>query len=250
MMEVKEKRERYRFLDEIRGFLLLNIIGYHMIWDFNYILGFEWEWYRGTPGAIWQFLSCCGFILLSGYCWQMGKHQLRRGIEVFGAGLVITIVTIMVMPDCKVIFGVLTFLGSAMMLLIPLSKILNKIPPVLGAMVSLFLFAVFYPVNIGYLGFGTCILWELPQNWYANIFTTYLGFPESEFFSTDYFSILPWIFLYITGYFVYKIRMKKESLKWEKEGICPPFAWLGRHSLIIYLLHQPVIYGICILLFG
>lgn len=227
MMEVKEKRERYRFLDEIRGFLLLNIIAYHMIWDFNYIFGFEWEWYRGTPGAIWQFLSCCGFILLSGYCWQMGKHQLRRGIEIFGAGLVITIVTIMVMPDCKVIFGVLTFLGSAMMLLIPLSKILNKIPPVLGAMVSLFLFAVFYPVNIGYL-----------------------GFTESEFFSTDYFSILPWIFLYITGYFVYKIRMKKECLKWEKKGICPPFAWLGRHSLIIYLLHQPVIYGICILLFG
>lgn len=48
MMEVKEKRERYRFLDEIRGFLLLNIIAYHMIWDFNYIFGFEWEWYRGT----------------------------------------------------------------------------------------------------------------------------------------------------------------------------------------------------------
>jgi uncharacterized membrane protein len=82
------------------------------------------------------------------------------------------------------------------------------------------------------------------------LFSTYLGFPEKGFWSTDYFSIFPWIFLYIIGYFGYSILKRKEWLGWARKGIYPPLGFIGRHSLFFYMIHQPVIYGLCLLVFG
>ena len=100
-------------------------------------------------------------------------------------------------------------------------------------------------VNEGMLGFEKFQLIELPQRWYCNMFTTYLGFPGPGFFSTDYFSLIPWFFLFVTGYFIYGIFKKK---KWLNSTLldwnCRPLSFVGRNTLFIYLIHQPVIYGI------
>lgn len=250
MPEMNVKKERYKLIDEIRGFLLLNMVVYHAVWDLVYLFGFDLPWYGGTFRDIWRIVIRLGFIFISGYCWQMGKKQLKRGLLVFGGGLIVTAVTLIVTPDSRIIFGVLTFLGSAMLLLVPLSKIFERIPAWLGAFLSLLLFVVTFHVSNGYLGVGDFKLWEIPGEWYANMFTTYLGFPERGFWSTDYFGLFPWIFLYMTGYFVYNILKKREGLGWAEKSICPPLGFVGRHSLLIYMLHQPVIYGICMLLFG
>ena len=243
---------RYHMLDEFRGFIFLNMVAYHALWDLVYMYGVKADWYRNASGDIWQKCVCCCFIFLSGFCWQLGKKPLKRGLLVFGAGIVITAVTMLVMPDARVIFGVLTFHGSAMLLFIPLSKILKKIPAQPGAVVSILLFLFTYTVNDGYLGFFGRELVKLPESLYANWLTTYLGFPEKSFWSTDYFSIFPWIFLYITGYFVHTIIIRKKQSLPEglKKSLCPPLGFIGKHSLLIYMLHQPVIYGICMLIFG
>ena len=115
----------------------------------------------------------------------------------------------------------------------------------------LFLFA--YPINRGYLGFGGIELVELPREWYSSLFSTYLGFTEVGFWSTDYFSILPWMFLYITGYFCYGVvfhRAPKCGIEncplviGLQKSICLPLGWIGRKSFIIYMLHQPVVYAV------
>ncbi len=247
---MNEKNKRYLLLDEIRGFWMINMVVYHAVWDLVYLFGFDFAWYGGWLRDIWRIAIRLGFVLLSGYCWQMGKKKLKRGAIVFGGGLLVTAATLIVTPESRIIFGVLTFLGSAMLLLIPMSKILNKIPAIPGVIVNALLFVVTYPVGDGYLAVGDVILWKIPREWYANTVTTYLGFPEPGFWSTDYFGLFPWIFLYIAGYFCYTILKKKDGLNWAKREICPPLGFVGRHSLLIYMLHQPVIYGICLLLFG
>lgn len=246
----KNKNIRYHVLDELRGFLILNMIVYHMLWDLVYLYGVSIEWYQGYWGFLWQQWGCHFFILLSGFCWQMGKKHLKRGMLVFGAGFFITVITLLILPGSRVIFGVLTFTGSAMLFMIPVSKLLDKLHSGIGIAVTFLLFIFSHSVNSGYLGIGKLVCIQLPKNWYSNLFSTYLGFPEKEFWSTDYFSIFPWIFLYIIGYFGYSILKRKEWLGWAKKGICPPLGFLGRNSLVFYMIHQPIIYGVCLLVFG
>ena len=51
--------------------------------------------------------------LLSGYCFHLGRHRLRRGLMAFGGGVIVSLVTVFAMPDSPIICGVLTLLGSA-----------------------------------------------------------------------------------------------------------------------------------------
>ena len=88
----------------------------------------------------------------------------------------------------------------------------------------------------------------LPQALYASFTTAYLGFMPKSFFSTDYFPLLPWLFLFWAGYFLH-FCMGRARMEPLRRSVCAPLGWLGRHSLGIYLLHQPVIYGVLLLLF-
>lgn len=242
MENVTEKR--LHLLDGIRGIVLISMIAYHFSWNMVYLYGARWTWYRSNAAYVWQQSICWTFILLSGFCWSMSRNHLKRGLMVFGGGALVTVVTLLVMPSNRVVFGVLTFIGSAMLLLIPLEKLLKKISAEVGAGVSFALFLLLRNINRGYLGFEHVNLVALPDNWYRNLLTTYLGMPAADFYSTDYFSLLPWFFLFVTGYYLYGIAIKHGVLQWKILQKRLPFVdFLGKNSLLVYLLHQPVLYG-------
>lgn len=179
---------RYALLDELRGLDLVSMMLYHACWDMMFLFGIWMDWYAGMPGRLWQQTICWVFILLSGFCAPFGRHMLRRGVTVFAAGALVTAVTLVFMPGGRVIFGVLTFLGTAMLLTGVLEPLLKKVMPAVGLAVSAVLFAVCYPVGLGWVG-----------------------------------------------------RARMEPLR---RSVCPALGWMGRHSLLLYLLHQPVIYGV------
>ncbi|MBO4991352.1 MAG: DUF1624 domain-containing protein, partial [Firmicutes bacterium] len=94
--------------------------------------------------------------------------------------------------------------------------------------------------------------------------STWLGFPPKGFFSTDYFPILPWWFLFCAGYFlrsrvkegftasnggstVAEAAVEKERIEAVSRLKCG-LEWMGRHSLLVYLLHQPALYGAVVIL--
>ncbi len=241
--------KRYAMLDSIRGLILISMIVYHAVWDIVNIYGINWQWYHSKLAYYWQQSICCGFILLSGFCWSFGRKKWKRGVIVFLSGILITLVTAVVMPENIVIFGVLTLLGTCMLLLIPLDKYMRNWSPMLGMGISFALFLITKKINSGSLGVGSWELCTLPKGLYANWFTTYIGFPMPDFYSTDYFSIFPWFFLFVTGYYLHKVFESRKLLKalgYFKNRL---LEWIGRHSLIIYLLHQPVIYFVLMLIF-
>jgi uncharacterized membrane protein len=161
---------------------------------------------------------------------------------VLAGGAVVSLVTLFVMPDAAIRFGVLTFLGSAMLLTGMLKPLLRYIPAALGLAGNLLLFGLTYRIEYGWLGRGT-LTFRVPSVLYANYITAYLGFPQREFYSTDYYPLLPWIFLFWVGYFLYQ-AIGEKAKKSLYASVCEPLGWVGRHTLPLYLLHQPVIYGI------
>lgn len=245
----RQKAGRLAGLDTIRGITLLSMMLYHTCWDLVFLFGKKIPGYNGLGGYVWQQSICWTFILLAGFCWSLGSHHLKRGLIVFRSGILITFVTSLVMPESRVIFGVLTLIGSCMLLLIPMEKLLLKLRAEIGLAGSFLLFLLFRNVNTGYLGSGNWNILKLPDGFYENLFTTYLGFPQKGFFSADYFSLLPWFFLFLTGFYLYQLVQKNHMMEKLFSWRVPGFDVIGRHSLLIYLLHQPAVFGISWMLF-
>ena len=103
-MKYSNTSGRYALLDELRGLDLLSMMLYHGCWDLVNLFGIQADWYYGLPGHLWQQSICWVFILLSGFCVQLGHHTLRRGAQVFGAGALVTAVTLLFMPEDRVVF--------------------------------------------------------------------------------------------------------------------------------------------------
>ena len=248
-MQVREKT-RLHLLDALRGFLLINMIAYHGMWNLVYLFGVRAPWYKDVPGYLWQQFICWSFILLAGFCWSMSRSHIRRGLLVFGGGAIVSLVTCVFMPENRILFGILTCIGSCVLLVTPLDKFLRRVPAGVGALISFLLFALLRNCGRGSLGFESLILYALPDWLYRNHLTAYLGFPHSGFFSTDYFPLVPWVFLFLTGLFLFRITNDKGwNEKLFARGQVPPLNLIGRNSLLVYLLHQPVLYGLGMLFF-
>lgn len=254
-MENQRKHMRYHILDYIRGLTLISMILYHLTWDLVNIYDIPWEWYDTRGAYFWQQTICWTFILLSGFCWSMGRHRLKRGVTVLAASALITVITILFLPEDRIVFGVLTLLGVSMLLCIPLEKGLQNIPPFAGLLIAFGCFFFLRNVPRGGIGFEGLRFFQIPGNLYKNTFMAFLGFPPDQFYSSDYFPLLPWFFLFLTGYFLFQV-CRRRNLLTHYQGKAPRNAAekcisrMGQHSLLIYLLHQPVVYGILLILFS
>ena len=129
-----------------------------------------------------------------------------------------------------------------------LLPLLKKIPARAGLMSSTVLLFIFRNINDGNLGFENIILYRLPDFLYEHGMPgTFLGLQDKNFSSADYFSFIPWYFLFIKGYFICRVILKHRAAKGLTglpdvfhKGI-PVLETLGQHSLLVYMLHQPVI---------
>ena len=297
---------RLETLDLLRGATLISMILYHGMWDFIYLsetggrMSALKDWYRGPGGFFWQQSICWTFILLSGFCVPFSKHIFRRGLQVSAAGLAVSAVTLLWMYDERVVWGVLSFLGAAMLLsgagrLLKedvadgsrpvlseneqgsgTGRLLRKDGPgrsawqmpseskagsssrrgkaLAGFVLCCLLFYVFRWVNAGYLQVlpGSSI--ALPEFLYregiSGAILTVVGFPMKGFFSTDYFSLLPWFFLFRAGFYLHGIVKERGWFAHPAFRLSlPVLNRMGKYSLLIYLLHQPVLYLLTVLLF-
>ena len=224
-------------LDALRGFMILCVVFIHFCFDLDYFLGIDL-----VKNPVLQFcMDHCGmsFVLLSGLCATIGKRSLRRGLQVFGCGMVITVVTagmyLLGMADRFIIiyFGVLHLLGVCMILWPLLRKLPTWALAVCGAVITI----------LGYW-FAT---FSIGTHW-----LTPLGLVGPGFASSDFFPLFPhlgWFLLgACLGRLVYKNKRSLLPNFPTEHFVVRFFRWCGTHSLWIYLLHQPVIYGVVMLL--
>ena len=230
--------KRNYFIDKFRGFTIVSMVLFHLMYNINYY--WQVSWYDGTLiNKIWQLSIATSFFTISGLTSNFlnPSKNIKRGIITSLIGFAISLVTYLFAPEQSIIWGVLNGLGSAMIITGLLQKYL-KINDKLF-FVFFLLFIITYNVPRG-------SLYGIFKNLYdKNLFI--LGFPGESFTSSDYFPIIPWLFIFIGGYLLGKvIRIKDRSSKTNDSFL----AKIGRHSMEIYLAHQIILYPLVTLIYN
>ncbi|MGN0532114.1 MAG: heparan-alpha-glucosaminide N-acetyltransferase [Eubacterium sp.] len=243
-------KKRIELLDELRGFAILAMIVHHFFLDVGNVLDADWGYTVFDKLCILQPLFLAIFIIISGICSQLSHNTIKRGAVVLGAGLVITLVTAVIMPrfgftNVEIYFGILSCLGCCMIITGAIQPLIDKTNTVVGMIISGGLYLFFYNINAGSLCFGLIDLPKVKTNWLMP-----LGLYNDSFHSADYFSLLPWIFMFLFGAFIGKYAKAGAFPQWSYRRHSKALAFIGRNSLWVYLAHQVVIYTILYIFLG
>ena len=235
---MEQAKERVALLDELRGGAIVLMFICHLTFDVMLLSGAPGYYDSWVARYLAPFTGGV-FTLIAGICSCYSRGTVRRGLILLAAALLITLVTALMAPHLKITFGVLHMLGCCMVLAGLAAPGLNRLKPAVGAALSLLLFISVANVALGYLGIGDWRL-ALPAVLYQTPGLFPLGFRTADFFSADYYPLLPWFFLFLAGRFA-GMSLRRTALPasvYQKR--CLILSRMGQHSLPIYLLHQPV----------
>lgn len=245
--------KRIHLMDELRGFAVFCMVFYHGFYTLAFLMGQSWgEWlYRFFMPAEPWFAGL--FIFIAGISSNLTHSNLVRGVKLLGVALLVTLVTAIAVPEELIVFGILHFLSVCMIafgLLQLLRRRLGRTeePPfcLWPVVVCAVLFIVTRYLASGYLQIPFVLRVFLPSGWYQ-AWLAPLGLPGPGFSSADYFPLLPWCFVFAAGTVVGRLAKAGKFPAWTYPSRVPFFSFLGRHALLIYVLHQPVIYGAALL---
>ncbi len=231
--------DRFWEIDFLRGIALVLMIAFHFLYDLRFFgyKGIELSdsfWFFSPRFIASIFILLVGVSLAISYSRSkdrlsgnalFGKY-LIRGAGIFFWGLVITVVTWVYVRDEYIVFGILQFIGLSIVLAYPFLK-----------------------MRYGNLFFGiACIaagLYLAPMS-FTFPYLLFLGFAPEGFFTLDYFPLMPWFGVLLIGIFIgkylYPLGVRKFRVPdYSKNFVASFFSLLGRNSLLVYLVHQPVI---------
>lgn len=239
-------KNRFWEIDTLRGIAIIMMVIYHIIYDINFFKVYEIN--LESPLII-LFLYPIGtiFLLLVGISLTLSYSRVEkkysnqklikkfvfRGLKIFCLGLIITIITYFYLDRGFVVFGILHCIGISIIVSYPLLRyrFLNLF---LGLVFILFgIFLRLFSFDFNYL------LW--------------LGFIPENFYTVDYFPLLPWLGVVLIGIFLGNILYPNYTRKYDLDDysdirIVKFLSFLGRYSLFIYFIHQPIIIGFIYLL--
>lgn len=241
--------QRYYLLDGLRGFAIYHVILFHFLYDVYVLYGLNPDWPYQAWVQLWQRNGCGLFVLVSGMVFALGRNTFRRGLQLQFLGLAITLGTAYCVPDEAIYYGILTFFGSALWLTMLLKKILQALPSWLGMLASVAGYLSTMNINRGGVFLWGEELLAFPQWFYQDTFAIF-GFHSNSFHSSDYVPLLPHIFLFWFGMYLFAWLRERSLLDMLTYGNWKIFTYPGTHSLEIYILHQPLLLGLCYMIFG
>ncbi len=235
----KEGLARIWEIDFLRGLAIILMVGYHLLYDvgdfvgLSTFLGFSTD--LSTPAwLVAQHFFAGLFVFLSGISSNLSRNNFRRSLKYLAVALIITLVTYLFDPPSTIYFGIIHCLGVSVIIY---NLAFKKARPAFCLLAGILI------IGLTFLLPSVNKALSLESNWLLP-----LGIHSLGFASYDYFPLIPWLGVFLTGVAAGRwLYTSKKSLL----PRTPPenfINWCGRHSLLIYLLHQPIIIGILYLL--
>jgi uncharacterized membrane protein len=223
-------RRRFEIVDIVRGVAIVLMFAYHLCFDLNYFGYIKVDfytnpfWLNARSFIVTLFLLVMGVSLFlahaEGIRWPAVR---RRTTQLVAAATVVTVGSYFIFPRSYIFFGVLHFIALATLLALPLVRFRW------WALVT----------GVGLLWLGISFSHPLFNQPWLNWFGLMTHKPITE----DYVPLLPWIGVVLLGIHLGSWLPRSTSRIRNWRGTCRAcgvLSWAGRHSLLLYLVHQPV----------
>ena len=229
--------ERFWEVDLLRGIAILLMVVYHFVWDLQGLAGYDINVFTGF-WHYWQQVTANLFIGLAGASMALRRQRMVarngerryspffwRGVVIFSWGVVISVVTYLFDPAHYVRFGVLHLIGFSILCAYPLLR--------------------FRWFNL-FLGLLLLLIGRMtPLLGIQNPWLGWLGVNAVVRPAFDYFPFIPWFGILLIGVFFGNLFYREGQRAFPLPDLSrfAPVRWLalaGQNSLLIYLLHQPI----------
>lgn len=217
-------KQRVWEIDIIRVIALVLMIAFHLAYDLREFAGFNIDY----NSSFWFYLgktSALMFIFVSGLSCGFSRNPLKRGVKIFTAGMLITLITYFWLGKTYVRFGILHFLGATM-IFYPLLRVLSN-----GVLLGISLLIVALSTLTTNLREGSGLF--LP-----------LGIRYEGFTTIDYYPLFPYLAVSILGMIIYKKFYGDKKTVLRSNYNFKHIKVISEKSLPIYLIHQPVLVGL------
>lgn len=231
-MSEHAKSQRLWHIDFVRGMAVLAMVFYHFMWDM-YFFGLYPTNVTAGGWRLFARIIATTFLLLVGVSMALTAERkpplmrdrlwLVRGAKLLGWAMAITVVTWVFLEDALILYGILHLIATAL-LLAPILWRIRVSAPILGGL--------FVWIGVVLADRSGEVSWLLP-----------FGISPEHYPAVDYFPVFPWLGVVMLGIGIGQLlRPRLARLQVSPQG--PPLSWVaavGRHSLLVYIVHQPVL---------
>ena len=227
------KVQRLPRIDALRGGAIVAMVLFHLCFDLSFLGFTDSDFYNDPFWLHARTLILSSFVFLVGVGMWLANRDgtnprrvLKRFGLLIGCALLISVATWLLVGERFVFFGVIHFIALASLL---------GLLFVNAGTLNLFFGAVLLAVgNSGEFG------------WFDNPGWRWIGLMTFKPLTNDYVPLLPWFGVVLLGIYAAPrvLAWAKRSPAESSSGGVSVLAYMGRHSLLIYMLHQPLLLGL------
>lgn len=235
---------RVGVFDVVRGFSVVSMVGFHLCYDLAYLAGASLPWFSGALMYAWRCSISWAFLFVAGCMCTLSRSNWRRGGVYALFAALIFLVTWVAGVDVPISFGIIFCMAASTLLYAVLERLGAAPRGYAAAAVLVVLFLLSLNVPWGTFGIGPISV-GLPRGPYDTGALAWLGFPSASFSSGDYYPMLPYTLLYLAGASCAAVWTRRGYPAWAREAHVAPLTWAGRHALLVYVIHQPLLLLAC-----
>ncbi len=225
-------RRRIDAIDAARGLALILMVIHHFLLDLVMLCGAPVWLFTNPVFDVLHYFFAGLFIFLAGLCCRFSRNNLRRGALCFAVALMMTVVTTLIHDPIR--FGVLHLLGFSMVFFALTRRAWDAVPRPVAPVLYVVL-GIFTGWLVTHTSIGPAARRLFPFGWY-----------EEGFYSADWFPVFPWLFVFLTGTWAGLYVVEHKLPERFYTFTCPILPQIGRRSLLIYVLHQPILFALII----
>jgi uncharacterized membrane protein len=224
---------RIAALDLARAAALAAMVLFHFVFDLE-LFGFVAQGTTMQTGWRWlAYLTAGSFLFLAGISLWLAHGRAirwrgfwRRFAMIAGAALLITLGTVIALPDVAIFFGILHAIAAASLLGLLALRGHALVLLAIGVAVLVLPQLVRFPA--------------LDAPWFL-----WTGLQATPLRSLDYVPLFPWFAPFLFGLATAKLMTARalwpRLARWQAPAALASLEWAGRNSLLLYLAHQPVL---------